>query len=375
MIRQICFFMILVLFAASLSGCNPIKSLDPIPEYSEQQEAESSDEQDYKERVSRSMDDFFKTLEIDNHFSGYILVGTQDEIVYAGGNGYSDFELKLENNIKTKFKVASISKQFIATAIMQLQEKGKININDKLSKYIPEFPHSDKITIHQLLTHGSGLETDASDYDIRNYIPREDKKTATGAKRSKDVALLFNPGDEFNYSNVGYILLSYVVEKVSNQDIDIYFKENIFDPLEMTGTGFINPDTIISNFAVGYLNGEQAFTSPDKYLFKVDQDAASGFYSCAEDLYKWNLELHSGKILKPETRDKMLTRYNNNYGYGWNIYGDSPNPITYAHDGNTKGYTSKLIKTSEGVSIIILSNYDIANLAHILDNIILILVD
>lgn len=373
--RLVSFIIATMVVGATLTGCISQKAENTVSQVTEQQESEKAEQGDYKERVATKMGELFRTLEENKTFSGYVLVGTADEIVYSGGCGYADFKNKIASNQDTKFKVGSIQKQFVATAIMQLQEQGKLEVNDKLSKFIPDFPYSDQITLHQLLTHSSGLETSAKNYDITHYIPGEGKKEATGIKRPKEMELLFKPGEGCSYSNVGYILLSFVVEKVSGKELNVYLEENVFQPLEMTNTGYILPETNIENFAIGYLDGVGATQHPDLFEFSADQENATGFFSCAADLYKWNQSLHSGKIIKPETQDIMLQRYNESYGYGWKVIGDPPNPITYTHDGATTGYNCRVIKTSEGISIIILSNYQVGNLNYVFDKIIPILVD
>ncbi|MGV8981437.1 serine hydrolase domain-containing protein [Clostridium sp.] len=291
------------------------------------------------------------------NFSGYVYVTKNDSIILDKGYGKADFEKKINNTAQTKFDLASLTKQFTALSIMQLEEKKLLNVDDKIDKYLPEFPHGNEITIHQLLNHTSGLPEHPEKFDIRKFRPSNKIDTATAKKM--EVTLASSPGASFSYSNTGYILLGYIIEKASAKTLDNYFAENIFSPLDMKNTGFKSENSLIGNLAVGYLSykKDKAETSwTETNIGKVR--GSSGLFSTVEDLIKWDKALTSKKLINKESYDKIYTPYENNYGYGWYIYKDSNEKSYYEHYGVGSGYRSYILRNLEAnTTVIILSNF------------------
>jgi CubicO group peptidase (beta-lactamase class C family) len=315
----------------------------------------NTEDQQLKDAHSKSdalFTDFFGV----GKFSGYVYVAKNDSIILDKGYGNADFEKGISNTSQTKFDLASLTKQFTALSIMQLEEKKLLNVNDKIDKYLPLFPHGNEITIHQLLTHTSGLPEHPDTFDIRKFRPSS-KIDATAKKI--EVTLSSVPGSSFSYSNTGYILLGYIIEKASGKTLDSYFTENIFNTLDMKNTGFKNENSSIDNLAVGYLSYKK--DKADKSWTETNIGTvrgSSGLCSSVEDLIKWDKALKDKKLINKESYDKIYTSYQNNYGYGWYVYKNSNEDTCYEHYGVGSGYRSYIFRNvEEKNTIIIVSNF------------------
>ncbi len=229
----------------------------------------------------------------------------------------ANFEIGVSNTPKTKLRLGSITKQFTSMLVMQLQERGLLSVDDPLTKYIPDYPGGEKITIHHLLTHTSGVPsfTGFPDYSKVMLQPLELEEIIA---LFKNKSLEFEPGTKYKYSNSGYILLGYILEKVSDKPYDILLKENIFDPLRMENSGYDWNRNIVENRASGYSIDEGDLLNAT-YIDMHIPHAAGALYSTAEDLYTWDRALHTDKLLSRESLDKMFTPFLNNYAYGWNV--------------------------------------------------------
>ncbi len=294
------------------------------------------------------------------NFSGSILIESKGKILVKQGYGMANYELNVPNTTRTKFNIGSITKTFTATAIMQLVEKNKIGLDDTIDKYIPGYPNGGKIHISQLLSHKSGIPdfTDSQEFmdTVRLYRTPE-QIIAT----FKDKPLEFEPGSSFKYSNSGYVLLGYIIEKVTNQTYEDYLKENIFKPLDMKDTEIADGKKLIQNKASGYsIAGKQLVNSDmadNSFEF-----GAGGVYSTVEDLYKWYKGMNSTKILSKESWNKMLKSYSEYYGYGWLVgdinFGDVKKKIM-GHNGQTFGFCSSAYKyVDDDLAVIVLSNFE-----------------
>lgn len=326
------------------------------------------------------LDDYLNRLQKTDNFSGSVLVAKGDTILLNKAYNMSNIEQGIKNTSQTTFPIGSVTKQFTSMAIMQLIEKGLINEQDKLSKYIPDFPNGDDITIHHLLTHTSGIVSfDRFPESPFITMKVDDLRNINNIiNLFKDKPLNFKPGTKYEYSNSGYLLLGCIVEKVSNMSYEDYLKTYIFEPLNMNNTGMSytgNEKNPISNPYQGYLD-----------LYPIDDKAtlngtygAGALYSTSEDLYRWSKALDTEVLVKKETLDKMFSKYADMYendtvyyGYGLMIY-DGENGHEVFHGGNTLGFTSNISKyTDKDLTIIILSNigyYDRDSLTNVLADI------
>ncbi|WP_440121281.1 serine hydrolase [Tenacibaculum sp. Ill] len=290
-----------------------------------------------------------------NHFSGTVLVTKNDSILLKKAYGTADYEWKVPNTIDTKFSLASVSKQFTAVAIMQLIEKEKVSLDDKLTKYYPNFPKGDQITIKMMLTHNAGLQMD---YD-ELYLTKTSLDKDSVANYIMQKPLLFKPGSNTAYSNIGYYLLARIIEKISNQSYVAYLKVNLFDKAKMYNTGISNNDSIVPKYAKTYYQKEGTLIKKPyiNWNFNIGHD---GIYSTVEDLYLWNKALFDSTILLNETsKKKMFTSYNDQkFGFGLMInpfYNQNHELI--AHDGGFYGAMTSFNKfTNDNIFITILSN-------------------
>jgi CubicO group peptidase (beta-lactamase class C family) len=350
------FSIISILSISLLMGCGS-KNNSTVSTVKNATASASNTEKEKSKNVSSQTDTLFTDFFGADKFSGYVYVAKNDSIILEKGYGKADFEKGINNTAQTKFDLASLTKQFTALSIMQLEEKNLLNVNDKIDKYLPLFPHGNEITIHQLLNHTSGLSEHPDKFDIRKFRPSSKIDAATAKKM--EVTLASTPGSSFSYSNTGYILLGYIIEKASGKTLDTYFAENIFNPLDMKNSGFQNENSFIDNLAVGYLTyqkdkAEISWTETNVGVVR----GSSGLCSTAEDLIKWDKALTSKKLISKESYDKMYTPYENNYGYGWYIYKDSNEKSYYEHYGVGTGYRSYILRNVEAkTTVIIVSNF------------------
>ena len=354
--RILLFSLIGVLCTSLFTGCSAKKN-NSIPITKNDTIAATNAETEKLKDVSSKTDALFTDFFGADKFSGYVYVIKNDSIILDKGYGKADFEKAISNTVQTKFDLASLTKQFTALSIMQLEEKKLLNVNDKIDKYLPQFPHGNEITIHQLLTHTAGLPEHPEKFDIRKFRPSSNM--GTEAAKKIVVTLDFTPGSSFGYSNTGYILLGYIVEKTSDKTLDAYFAQNIFNPLDMKNTGFKNENSLIDNLAVGHLSYKK--DKADKSWSEVNIGVvrgSSGLCSTVEDLIKWDKALTNKKLISKETYDKIYTPYQNNYGYGWYVYKNSNEKSYYEHYGVGSGYKSYILRNvEENTTVIILSNF------------------
>lgn len=278
------------------------------------------------------------------NFNGIIAVYKDSIPLYIKSNGFANFKTKTGIDTLTVFGIASNSKQFTAALILLQMEDGKLNLNDKVSKYLDDFNKFgySEITIQQLLNHTSGLN---------NY----------------GEALRFKSGTDFHYSNDGYNVLGQIIEKVSGKS----YEENAADLFKNVGMNhtYTNKDFKSDHFASAWIgniaNPQEVPNMPGRLSEKGIGNPAGGILSNAEDLNIWNQKLFSGKVLKPETLQKMTektaTRMNHffaevGYGDGLMMYGDGP--LAYFHTGFVKGLPSvNIYYPATKTSVIVLSNY------------------
>jgi CubicO group peptidase (beta-lactamase class C family) len=287
-----------------------------------------------------------------NHFSGTVLVTKNGAVLLKKSYGLADREWDIRNTIDTKFQLASVTKQFTAAAILLLVEKGKVSLNDRLSKFFPDYPKADSVTIHMLLSHSSGLAMGFKELALSTISPD------SAYSEIKKMPYEFSPGTQSAYSNIGYYLLGRIIEKVSGEKYAFFLKENIFEKAGMKHTGVSNNDSIVSKKAKIYCRTENGFIH-NPYInwgFNIGHD---GVYSTVEDLALWDNALYGTTILSEETKKQMFTSHNDqNWGYGFMI-----NPFynhghqLIAHDGGFLGTMTSFNRfTDDKLFVTVLSN-------------------
>jgi CubicO group peptidase (beta-lactamase class C family) len=308
------------------------------------------------EQKAKRFDSICEVYSGKNMFSGSVLIAKNNKILLSKGYGMANYSYDIPNTPATKFKLASVSKQFTAMAIMILQEKGKLSTDDKLNKYIADYPNGDKITIHHLLTHSSGIQN-FTDLPVFDSIMRDQHSHEQIIKLFKHLPLDFEPGSKFNYSNSGYVLLSFIVEKVSGKSYGDYMQEAIFQPLGMKNSGLYSNTTVLKNYAEGYSEGDKGLEHP-AYIDMSVPTGAGALYSTVEDLYLWDRALAGGKLVKKATLEKIFTPFKDGYAYGWMIQ-DFRGHKLQMHRGGIQGFSTVINRfPNEDLTIIILKNVD-----------------
>lgn len=291
------------------------------------------------------------------------LVAKNGQVIYKKGFGMANLELDAPMQAGNIFRIGSITKQFTAIAILQLMEQGKLGLQDEITKFIPDYPtQGSKITIEHLLTHTSGIRDYASIKDTarRGTV---DFTTTEMIDYFKNQPMRFAPGARWEYSNSGYFLLGYIIEKITGKTYRQYLEEQIFRPLGMTSSLYASDTRIVKNRADGYTKNNKGIENAP-YLSLTHPYAAGSIQSSVEDLFKWQQAVNSYKLVKKETLDKAFTRYklNNgqetNYGYGWRLGYIQGSPTLW-HGGLINGFIAMaMYLPKEDVYIAVLSNCD-----------------
>jgi CubicO group peptidase (beta-lactamase class C family) len=281
--------------------------------------------------------DAYMTDVASNGFSGVILIAKGSKVILSKGYGMVSRTENIPITPDSVFDIGSITKQFTATAILQLEEQGKLSVNDPITKYFENVPKDKQnITLHHLLTHTSGLPAAlGGDYDV---IERSDYSKAA---MFAPLPLLYEPGDRFEYSNVGFSLLAIIVELVSGQPYEAYLQEHLFEPAGMKKTGYVLPQWEDAELVHGYFPGDEDWGSPLDHAWAEDGPywnlrGNGGILSTAEDMYKWHLALEGEAVLSAEAKEKLYTphirAWDGDYGYGWFIY-QTPRGLNISHGG------------------------------------------
>ncbi len=285
-----------------------------------------------------------------------VLVAQGGKILFEKGYGLADRDHDVPVTPQTTFRIGSITKQFTAAAILKLQEEGKLSVDDKLSKYIPDFPRGDEVTLRQLLTHTSGI------HDCRegpDFLSRVTKPTTTEATieelKIQKHPYDFDPGTKWYYDNAGYLLLGYIVEKVSGQSYEDFLRENFFQPLGMTNTGVYHAHPAPPHEALGYSLGTNGFGRAVNW----DMSWAFGsgaLYSTVEDLYRWNEGIFNGRVLDTAslraaftpvtTKENWDDTRDTGYGFGWSV-NRNRGLLEISHQGGLNGFSSILLRVPD----------------------------
>ena len=291
-----------------------------------------------------------------------VLVVRNDSIIVRASYGLADVDSARPSTPETSFRLASLSKQFTAMAILLLVADGKLAVSDAAVRHLPELPaHAKSVTVRHLLTHTSGLA------DYEDFVP----DTQTAQVRDADVltlvstkskGLLFTPGGEWRYSNTGYALLALIVERVSGQRFADFLRSRIFDVVGMTNTvAYEQGRTVVPHRAYGHTISADA-------VRRTDQSNTSavlgdgGIYSSIDDLAKWDAALSRGSLIPATLWREAVTPFvlgtgrSTEYGYGWFI--DSfAGAQRLRHHGETRGFTNSIYRFPERrLTIVILTN-------------------
>jgi CubicO group peptidase (beta-lactamase class C family) len=312
------------------------------------------------QELTARVDEYLNALVKQNRFSGAILLARGGQILLSKGYGMANLEDGTPNTPQTKFRLGSITKQFTAAAILKLQEQGKLNVQDAICKYVENCPAAwQPVTVHHLLTHTSGIPNVTSFPEFRKVkFFRTTPLEALAMFRDKP--LEFAPGEKFNYSNSGYLLLGYIVERASGKMYAEYLRENIFQPLGMKNTDLDVNSAIIKNRAAGYTQGPQGIINAE-YIDMTIPYAAGALYSTVEDMYLWDRALYTEKLISKKSLEAMNTPFKDGYAYGVGV-GEQYGLKTIVHGGGIEGFSTFLARfVGDDGTVIVLSNIDRAN--------------
>jgi CubicO group peptidase (beta-lactamase class C family) len=297
-------------------------------------------------------------------FSGAVLIAKNDTILFRQGYGWSDEEKLVPVTHRTVFDIGSYVKAFTATAIMQLVEKGKLQVTDTITKFFNDVPADKKnITIHQLLTHSSGLVYDDF-YDQISQSARDSiKERESYIHRILRFPLGYEPGKGRSYSNTGFALLAAIIEVVSGTGYEQYLKENLFMPAGMKETGYAIPQDYETRVAHGYNDGPTDYGFPwttqwEGHTPLWDLMGNGGMLSTVDDLHKWALAIKGNKILSDSMKRKMFTRYTQgDQAYGWYSVQNNPAYVNHPGDAVPQGWNTDFRwYPDEGFIFIVLAN-------------------
>jgi CubicO group peptidase (beta-lactamase class C family) len=326
-------------------------------------------------KTAAQLDEYLTAQSTHYRFNGNVLVAENGKIIFQKSCGYANFDTKLMLNDSSVFELASVSKQFTATAILMLRDKGRLKLTDSLRQYFPELPYSG-ISIYQMLTHTSGLpdyEEAMNEKWDHNKIAFNNDMIAFLAKEKLPV--LFAPGTKWTYSNTAYALLASIVEKVSEQSFSAFMVQNIFQPLQMNHTRIYNTrrslkDTI-ANYAFGFVYNDslKKHLMPDsvtelKFVIYLDGIQGDGVVnSTTADLLKWDRAVKNHTLLSEATQNEMLkeqamvdTAKKSHYGFG--VFMEKTDlGYIISHSGGWPGYTTFLARNvDKDQTFIVLSN-------------------
>lgn len=306
--------------------------------------------------IDAKVDEYMKAGVKLGRFSSAVLVAKEGKVLVSKGYGFANYEESIPITPQTKFRLASITKQFTAMAILILQERGKLKVEDPICKYVEACPAVwQPITLHHLLTHTAGVPsyTAASGY---SELKTQHTTVAALIARFKAKPLDFKPGEQFRYSNSGYALLGHTIERVSGKSYGAFLQEAIFGPLKMKDTGYDSTSSILKQCAQGYERAGDKLVNVDQVALSVSY-AAGGVHSTVEDLYRWSQALSMGKLVSEKTWAMMTTPFKNNYAYGL-IIDEQFKRKQISHDGGIDGFVTFLGHyPQEKLTVIVLSNF------------------
>jgi CubicO group peptidase (beta-lactamase class C family) len=332
--------------------------------------------QGHGQHISK-IDSLLQFYEQTQNLNGVILIAQKGKMIYHKSFGYANMEWKVKNTTETKFKVASISKLFTVVLCFQLFEKNQLSPDQTISKYLPDYPNGDEITIHQLLTHTSGIidHRDVSIYDRKYGMMKATRQEWVDV--FKDSALKFPPGKGWYYSNFGYNLLAMIIEKITGKSLEENLSENIFKPAGMQQSVTMEHNRVIDKLAFGY---ERVYNEviPARYYDGAGMAGAGSVITTASDLKAFMTSLKNGKLIKKENvaaiysklyKDEYgdYTAYNGRY-FSQHLPKNDSTEIAYFTGNHSGTHTLLYDETNGDRQLILLLNIKTPKLFEIADN-------
>ncbi len=297
-------------------------------------------------------------------FSGSVLVAKGNQVLLSRAYREANVEWGIPNRPDTRFRLGSITKQFTAASVLLLADRGHLKLSDSIGQYLTNLPAAWRpVTIQQLLTHSSGIRSFTS---LPGYEAVERQAAAPGQVLAtvRDLALDFEPGTRFDYSNSGYVLLGMLIEKISGDSYAQFLQKNVFDPLRMRDSGYDTNTKLVPRRASGYQQTERGLDNAG-YIDMSVPYAAGGLYSTTSDLLRWQRALYEGKLLSADSLRAMTSPFLDHYALGLFVQ-DGPDGKQFGHGGNIEGFsTAVAYRPAERISVILLSNVERTDLGQL----------
>jgi CubicO group peptidase (beta-lactamase class C family) len=316
-------------------------------------------------------------------FSGAVLVAKDGKIIFRKGYGYADVERKIPYTPETQHEVASITKMFTSMAALKLRDQGKLKLTDSICNYLDDCPDAWKpVTVQHLMRHTSGIPDYEEKLELGSEkhveFMRKPDSTAIIFADAKKLPLDFKPGEKFHYSNSGYVVLSYLIEKVARKPFNEFVTKTLLKPAGMKESGLFGRNTFPKKLAPGYTHGDLSWEivlagAPltAGHLKKLPQIALTppagdaALYSTVDDLYRWSVVMDGGRLVSAEEVAEVFTPGLDGYGYGWFIDRGFERKRVW-HTGGLPGYASDFVKfPDDKVTIVLFSNVERTRLSRI----------
>lgn len=309
-------------------------------------------------RVQHNLDKLVDTYDQLGRFRGTVLIAKGNKILFRKACGLADESNQRSNMLETRFLIGSLTKTFTAVAIMQFVEQGQLSVKDYLSQYLPDFPNAERITLHHLLSNTSGVFDYLLLEDFNEFMTKP-HKTAEMIARFADQPLVFEPGNQFGYSNSNWVLLGAVLEKITGLSYDEVIRQQIFMPAGMNASGFdweLLPHEV---HAIGYTDSGSGVV-PSLASHSSVLHAAGAMYSTVDDLFRFDSALNNNTLLRRQTLLDMWQAETPGYGYGWEIHQIHGQRVV-AHSGGLYGFICNFVRFIDNdgnsqITIILLSN-------------------
>jgi CubicO group peptidase (beta-lactamase class C family) len=297
-------------------------------------------------------------------FSGVVLVARSGVPLFRAAYGLANRAFDVHNSPDTKFRLGSVTKQFTAAAILLLASRGQLKLDDPVARYLSNWPPGwSAVTVRHLLTHTAGLPKLTSAWPLQDVSalgwsalppkPQSILDLATAAERAQP--LDFTPGGNFAYSNIGYVLLGEIVERVSGKPFGSFMQEEVLQPLGMIHTGVEDPRAIEPLLATGYERTDTAFTEAGYVDLRL-VGGAGALYSTVDDLLRWDQALASARLLPAAVQQAMFTPARSDYAMGWWIQRQFGRPVQW-HRGTVQGFQAFVLRyPSESLFVAVLAN-------------------
>ena len=322
-----------------------------------------SDRAEDQHNVAARMDQFVRSKD----FSGTVLVARDGHVLFQKPYGLANRENDVPNKLETKFRLGSITKQFTAMGVMILVERGKIRISDLVCDYIDNCPEAwNGITLRHLLNHASGIPNFTALPDADQFACLQMTPLAAIA-RFRDKPLDFPPSQNFRYSNSGYLLLGYVIERVSGEKYEDFLRKNIYEPLGMLKSGYDHPWIILKDRASGYARKDGQIVNA-MYAEMSGALGAGSMYSTVEDLLRWDQALYTEKLVSRKSLEQMFTPFEgpytavrpefqglytrHRYGFGWFITKWFGRDLVW-HPGGINGFCAAILRYPQDRTLVI----------------------